>query len=79
MAEKGVPMFTDTEHTRALVSAVIDVHDGTDMHCHVSRQSGAVELRLGDHPEAYLTLSRSSAEKLVRALSAAGLSSPARS
>jgi hypothetical protein len=72
-------MFTDTDRTRARVSAVIDVHDGTDLHCQVSQQSGDVELSLGDHPEAYLTLSRRSAEKLVRAWSAAGLSSPARS
>ena len=63
----------------ARVSATIDISEATEMYCVVSKQSGDIELRLGDEADAYLMLTRSGAEKLVRTLGVAGVSSPARS
>jgi hypothetical protein len=52
----------------ARVSAMIDVHGNTDIDCLVSRD-GDMELRIGR--DAYLFLTRSGADKLVRTLCAA--------
>lgn len=58
----------DIKNGSARVSAMIDVHGSTDIDCLVSRD-GDMELRIGR--DAYLFLTRSGADKLVRTLGAA--------
>jgi hypothetical protein len=54
----------------ARVSAMIDIHGDTKIECFVSRD-GDIELRIGRDAEAYLFLTGSGADKLVRTLSEA--------
>lgn len=58
----------DINEGSARVSAMIDIQGSTDMDCLVSRD-GDVELRIGR--DAYLFLTKSGADKLVRTLSTA--------
>lgn len=53
----------------ARVSAMIDIHEGTEVRC-MNTADGEIEVRLGGDADAYLFLTESGAKRLVDEISA---------